>query len=192
MNVAVVLYEAVYQLDFAGPMEVFADAGLDEDSPLFSVYTVASRLGPLSTHTGLRVIPSYSIFDCPKPDILVVPGGDSNLPDHDLELCEWLKKTVPDTAYVLTVCTGSIILGKLGLLDGLEVTTWHGAIDRLAACAPGASVRAGVRYTDNGRLISTAGISAGIDGALYLVSKICGPEVARRTARYMDYDYWNE
>jgi transcriptional regulator GlxA family with amidase domain len=90
----------------------------------------------------------------------------------------------------MSVCTGAIILGKLGLLTGLETTTWHGALDVLQAIEPTASVKKGVRWTDNGGMLSTAGISAGIDGALHLVSRLHGPDVARRTAEYMDYDYW--
>ncbi len=190
MKVAIVVYEGVYQLDFAGPMEVFTDAGLDEDAPLFEVFTVADVPGPLRTHTGLQIIPTYTTESCPHPDILVIPGGNSNLPEENPALAEWLKRMVPTVDYVMTVCTGAIILGKLGLLEGLEVTTWHGALDRLQACAPTARVCPGVRYTDNGRLLTTAGISAGIDGALHLVSRLHGRDVARRTAEYMDYEYW--
>jgi len=189
-KVAVLIYEGVYQLDFAGPMEVFTDAGLDEDAPFFDVYTVSDSTSGLRTHTGLQVTPAFSIHDCPPSDILVVPGGNSNLPAENLALAEWLRKTVPVTDIVLSVCTGAIILAKLGLLAGLEATTWHGDLDVLQAAEPTANVRAGVRYTDNGRIITTAGISAGIDGALHLVSRLHGPDVARRTAEYMDYEYW--
>ncbi len=89
----------------------------------------------------------------------------------------------------MSVCTGAIILADLGLLDGLEATTWHGALDRLQAAAPSAFVRGDVRYTDNGHVVTTAGISAGIDGALHVVARLHGADMARRTARYMDYEY---
>ena len=123
-------------------------------------------------------------------DILVVPGGNSNLPADNPSLAEWLRTKVPATDIVMSVCTGAIILAKLGLLAGLEATTWHGALDVLQEAEPTASVKAGVRYTDNGGLLTTAGISAGIDGALHVVSRLHGPDVARRTAEYMDYEYW--
>jgi transcriptional regulator GlxA family with amidase domain len=189
-NVAIFIYEGVYQLDFSGPMEVFTDAGLAEEAPLFNVYTVSEHRETLRTHTGLQVIPAYSLNDCPPPDILVVPGGNSNLPAENKALADWLTETIPTVPIVMSVCTGAIILGKLGLLTGLETTTWHGALDVLQAIEPTASVKKGVRWTDNGGMLSTAGISAGIDGALHLVSRLHGPDVARRTAEYMDYDYW--
>jgi transcriptional regulator GlxA family with amidase domain len=89
---------------------------------------------------------------------------------------------------VLSVCTGALVLAAAGLLDGLEATTWHGAFDRLRAAAPGARVREGVRFVDNGRIVTSAGVSAGIDAALHLVGRLDGPERARAVARYMEYD----
>jgi len=192
MNVAILIYEGVYQLDFAGPMEVFTDAGLDEEEGCFHVYTVSCSNNPIRTHTGLNVTPSFSIDNAPTPDILVIPGGNPNLLEDNPALAQWLSRVIPECALVMSVCTGAEILAKLGFLDGLEATTWHGALDRLQSLAPKAIIRSGMRYTDNGRIITTAGISAGIDGALHVVSKVCGSDVARRTARYMDYDCWNE
>lgn len=190
MNVAILLYEGVYQLDFAGPMEVFTDAGLDEETPAFTVYTVAESTSPLRTHTGLRVQAAYSFADAPAPDILVVPGGNSAWARQHPEAALWLREAAARAPLVMSVCTGAIILADLGLLDGLEATTWHGALDRLQAAAPTASIRPDVRYTDNGHIVTTAGISAGIDGALHVLTRLLGPDLAQRTARYMDYEYW--
>lgn len=189
-GVAIVVYDGVYLMDFAGPMEVFTDASLADTACGFGVWTVSRDGAPVRTHTGLLVTPKYSLADSPRPDVLVIPGGDLDAGEKDTALARWILSAAPDCQVVLSVCTGAFILAKLGLLDGMQATTWHGALNALAKTAPACTVVPDVRWTDNGRLVTTAGISAGIDGALHVVARLCGDAAAVRTARYMDYEYW--
>jgi transcriptional regulator GlxA family with amidase domain len=155
-----------------------------------NVLTVSPDGAHVRAHTGLSITPGYSIADCPKPDVLVIPGGDPGVVEKDSSLGAWIRNTASGCRIVLSVCTGAFILAKLGLLDGLRATTWHGALKGLAKAAPACEVLSGVRWTDNERVITTAGISAGIDGSLHAVSKLCGSAAAEKTAGYMDYEYW--
>lgn len=191
INVAILVYNDIYLLDFSGPLEVFFDAYSENGEHLFNVFTV-SQTKEFSTHTGQTVKSDYTLKDCPKPDVLIVPGGNLRLLQDNPELRQWLLNTVEKSQNVMSVCTGAFILADAGLLDNLEITTWYGALSNLQKSVPSAKVVSGVRYTDNGKILTTAGVSAGIDGALYLVSKIYGKAAAKRTAKYMDYEYWEQ
>jgi transcriptional regulator GlxA family with amidase domain len=180
-TVHLVLWEGVELLDFAGPGQVFATAG-------YRVRAVAARPGAIVSQGFLRVEPDGILGDGDPPDLLVVPGGGSERAVADALLVEGVRRRAAEAGVVLSVCTGALVLAAAGLLDGLEATTWHGAFDRLRAAAPGARVREGVRFVDNGRIVTSAGVSAGIDAALHLVGRLDGPERARAVARYMEYD----
>lgn len=183
-NVAIFIHEGVELLDFAGPAEVFAAA---KQGQAFNVYTVASSEAEITSQRFLKVRPQYTLDNCPKPDIIVLPGGNTSIPLADARVMQWIKKTAPDTEVVMSVCTGAFLLSRAGLLDGKEATTHWGAIDRLKAAAPKTKVHADRRVVDNGQIITCAGVSAGIDGALHLVERLHGKEVAEKTARYMEY-----
>ena len=189
INVAILVYDGVYVLDFTGPLEVFYDSYSKEGNHLFNVYTVSENK-ELKAHSGLKVIADFDINLCPKPDIFIVPGGDLNLLKDNSKLKEWIVKTANESKTLMSVCTGAFILADAGLLDGLSVTTWHGALDNLQKTVPSAKIIKGVRYTDNGKVVTTAGVSAGIDGSLFVVSKYFGKEAADATAKYMAYEYW--
>jgi transcriptional regulator GlxA family with amidase domain len=155
------------------------------------VYTVAPSKGMLRSY-GVKIEPDHAIDDAPAPDIIVIPGGDTRrLVDH-AGFMSWLKAAQPKAEVTLTVCTGAFTVAKLGLLDGKQVTTWYGAIDSLRKEAPKANVIEGRRFVDNGSIITTAGVSAGIDGALHAVARLLGRAVADRTARYMEYHWTPE
>jgi transcriptional regulator GlxA family with amidase domain len=191
-NVAIVLYEGVEILDFAGPAEVFAQAsgyGANGQERAFNVYTVSKTKAPLVSQGFIDVTPDYSIADCPPPDILVLPGGGSQNVIRDEQWMDWVRKESARCDHVLTVCTGAFIAGKAGLLEGAEVTTWYNAVPRLAEQFPNAKVHPGRRLVDNGKLVTTAGVSAGIDGSLHLVAVLLGRYVADRTAEYMEYKW---
>lgn len=175
------LYDGVEVLDFAGPMEVFSYAG-------FKVFTVAKTKAPLRSQGILKVLPDYSIVDAPPADIFAVFGGDDDVATNDPEVISWIKSRDKKTKSYFSVCTGAFILGKAGLLDHLQVTTFHRSIENLQKAVPSAKVLSNVRYVDNGRIITTAGISAGIDGALHLVAKLKGKEEAMKIAANMEYD----
>ncbi|MFY0577727.1 DJ-1/PfpI family protein [Cystobacter fuscus] len=194
-NVAIVLYEGVEVLDFSGPAEVFQSAGGFGASGLeraFRVYTVARTKAPLTSQRFLKVLPEFSIEDAPMPDIVVIPGGGTQVVLEDAEFMKWIARSAKDSELALTVCTGAMTLGKAGLLDGLDATTYHGAIDSLRKLAPGARVHQGRRFIDNGHIVTTAGVSAGIDGSLHVVARLLGRSVADRTAQYMEYKWTPE
>jgi transcriptional regulator GlxA family with amidase domain len=184
-NVAIFIHDGVELLDFAGPGEVFSVSG-------FNVFTVAATEDPITSQNFVNIKPQYSIKNCPKPDIIVLPGGATNIPMQNNEVIEWIKKSVPATTVTLSVCTGAGLLSKAGLLDGKTVTTFHNYIDELQRITPSAKVVRDTRFVDNGTIVTTAGVSAGIDGALHVVAKLKGKEVARRTVEYMEYDKWKE
>jgi transcriptional regulator GlxA family with amidase domain len=191
-NVAIVLYDGVEILDFAGPAEVFASAsryGTNGSENAFRVYTVSKTKDPLLSQGFVRITPEYSFEDSPKPDILVLPGGGGADLAKDPAWMEWIRTTGGGAEHVLTVCTGAFLAGKAGLLDGIEATTWYNAVPFLAEQFPNTRVQPGRRFVDSGKMITTAGVSAGIDGSLHLVARLLGKYVADRTAEYMEYKW---
>jgi transcriptional regulator GlxA family with amidase domain len=189
MNVAIFVYSGVEILDFGGPAEVFASAYTDSGHA-FNVYTVAASSEPVRSQNFLTIVPEYSIHHCPAPDIMVLPGGSAEQSAQNEDVLAWVKGCLPNAKVVMSVCTGAIILAKAGLLDGKVATTWHGKIDYLRKISPHTTVLEKTRFVDNGRIITTAGVSAGIDGALHVVARMLGENEAARIARYMEYDMW--
>lgn len=190
-NVAILLFDEVEVLDFAGPFEVFSVAGRRQNLNPFHVYTVAENPGPVRARNHLSVNPRYTIHNCLTPDIVLIPGGYGTRREMDNKtLIDWIKDCSQKTELVLSVCTGALLLAKAGLLDGLEATTHFAALDLLREVAPKTSVHANTRFIDNGKIIVSAGVSAGIDMSLYVVAKLLGKEQALEAAKYMEYD-WN-
>lgn len=181
MRIAFYLQDGVEILDFAGPMEVFAYAG-------FEVFTVSKTKAPIVSQGILTILPDYSIEDAPEADILAFFGGNSNVASEDAAVVNWVKQQEVD--YHFSVCTGAFVLAEADILNGHTATTFHRALDGLEQNYPEVNVLRNVRFVDNGELITTAGISAGIDGALHLVAKLKGLTLARRTAYNMEYDKW--
>src|SRR5215472_4637216 len=140
-NLAVLIFEDVEVLDFCGPFEVFTVAYRFTDPPAFHVFTVAERPGPVLTRGGLSVNPRHRLADCPRPDLLLVPGGQGTRKEmHNPALIDWIREASTKAELVLSVCTGALLLAKAGLLDGLEAITHHGAIDLLRLTAPKTTV----------------------------------------------------
>ncbi|MGZ6027872.1 MAG: DJ-1/PfpI family protein [Myxococcaceae bacterium] len=185
-NVAIVVYDQVEILDFAGPMEVFTAAG----NGAFRVFTVAPTHAPVLSQGVLTIRPEFSVDDSPAPDILVLPGGDSRGFSRSEAGMAWVRKVAGQNELSMSVCSGAFILARLGLLDGRPATTHWGAVPRLRSAFPKVQVQTGVRFVDTGRIVTTAGVSAGIDGALHVVQRLLGDDVAWETARYMQYDAW--
>jgi transcriptional regulator GlxA family with amidase domain len=189
-RVAVFLFDNVEVMDFAGPFEVFGVTGLREGRALFDVYTVAQTTRPVMARNNLSVNPDYGFDGCPAPEILVVPGGfGTRREKHNPAVIDFLRRRAEPAERVLSVCSGALLLAKTGLLEGLEATTHHGALAELAADAPTTRVRDGARVVDNGKIVLSAGISAGIDAALHLVAELHGAAQAQETADYMEYDW---
>jgi transcriptional regulator GlxA family with amidase domain len=176
-TVAVLIFEGVELLDFAGPAEVFIVA---DHGKAFRVITVAGSTKPLKTMGGITVTPDHTYETAPKADVVVVPGG--NLRAVDKAGREWLVKASRKAEITLSVCFGAFLLAEAGLLDGGEATTHRWGIAGLKKAAPRCKVVEGKRYVDNGRIITTAGVTAGIDGALRVVERLLGKEAARWTA----------
>jgi transcriptional regulator GlxA family with amidase domain len=187
---AIVIFDDVEVLDFCGPFEVFGVAGRRLPQKPFEVYAVAEKASPVLTRNGLSVNPRYTLIDSPQPDILIVPGGQGTRREmHNQVLIDWIKERAAKAELLLSVCTGALLLAKAGLLDGLSATTHHGAVDLLREVAPHTTIQPEKRFVDNGRIMTSAGISAGIDLSLYVVARLLGEEIARETARQMEY-YW--
>lgn len=182
-TIAFYLQNGVEVLDFAGPMEVFAYAG-------YKVFTVSADQKPIKSQGILQIVPDYSIENAPKADILAFFGGNSSAASKNKKVIDWVQGQ-EDIQYHFSVCTGAFVLAEAGILDGKTATTFHSALDDLESNYPKIDVRKNVRFVDNGNVITTAGISAGIDGALHLVAKLQGLNAAKRTAYYMEYDNWN-
>ncbi|MEL6846810.1 MAG: DJ-1/PfpI family protein, partial [Bacteroidota bacterium] len=138
----------------------------------------------------VTIQPDYTIDNCPRADIVVFVGGNGSNSAANPKVQAWIKKIAPQTKQFFTVCTGAFFLAEAGLLKGQTVTTFHHAIDDLRKKCPDATVLDDVRYVDNGRIVTTAGISAGIDGALHLVHRMLGKELADAVAVELEYDYW--
>lgn len=200
-NVAVLIFDDVEVLDFAGPFEVFSITGKREGSNPFNVYTVAEK-SPISARNGLSVNPHYLLKNCPQPDILIVPGGGGYHADgtpfgtrkeiDNQLLLAWIAQCGEQTELLLSVCTGALLLAKIGVLEGKVATTHQGAIAQLSEMLSPAQVHPEARIADNGNIVLSGGISAGIDMSLYVVAKLLGLAQAKETATYMEYDWRNE
>ena len=183
-KVGILLYQNVELLDFAGPAEVFKAAGFD-------VVTVSIDGKKIVSQGFLNVEVDHSVEESPALDILVIPGGNTASVANNKEVLDWVTNNYKAGAICMSVCTGATVLGNAGLLNGLKVTTWYGYIPTLQSKFPETTVLKNTRFVDSGNIMTTAGVSAGIDGALYMVAKILGPTEAEATAKYMEYDKWN-
>ncbi len=193
-NVAILLFDDVEVLDFAGPFEIFAVTGqrAGGEKP-FNVYTVAEKPDTISARNNLIVQPNYTIENCPPPDLFVIPGGyGSRAAMRNPAIVDWVRQQHNRTELTLSVCTGALVLATAGLLDGLQATTHYGSYDTLAELAPKTTVIRGVRYVDNGKVITSAGVQAGMDMSLHVVARLLGDEVARETAYYIEYEWQAE
>ena len=177
------LQDNVEVLDFAGPLEVFRVAG-------FNVFTVSKSKDKITSQGSLTIIPDYSIEDAPASNVMIFFGGSHSKPTNDTSVIKWIQSRKENTEYFISVCTGAFILGKAGILDNLTATTYHTQIKELQKALPKTKVLSNVRFVDNGNVISTAGISAGIDGALHFISKIKGADFAKQVAEDIEYDNW--
>lgn len=188
-NLAILLFEDAEVLDFCGPFEVFSVASNQSERPSFNVFTVAEK-SPIQTRNGLSVNPDYTLDACPKADLLLVPGGVGTRKEIDnASLIDWIRQTASEAELVLSVCTGALLLGKADLLDGLGATTHHVGFELLREIVPSATVHEDRRFVDNGKIITSAGIAAGIDMSLHVVARLLGRRVASATARQMEYPW---
>jgi transcriptional regulator GlxA family with amidase domain len=189
-TLAILIFNEVELLDFCGPFEVFSVVNNFTGSAAFNVLTVAENLNPIATRGGLSVVPHHSFASCPPPDLLLIPGGRGTRKEmNNSALIDWIGHSSSKAELILSVCTGSLLLAKASLLDGLEATTHHSAFDELRQIAPKTVVQTDRRYVDNGRVVCSAGIAAGIDMSFHIVDRLLGREVAAKAAQYMEYPW---
>lgn len=188
-NVGILLFDDVEVLDFAGPFEVFSVTGQRDDEGCFNVFTISEK-ELIKAVNGLKVLPDYKLDNHPKVDILVVPGGyGARAAIRNDKIIKWVKGISEKAEYTLSVCTGSLILAQSGLLKNLEATTHHTCYDLLEELDNSLILRK-ERFVDNGKIITAAGVSAGIDASMYLIGKIHGEDVSKETAKYIEYPYY--
>jgi putative intracellular protease/amidase len=181
-TVAILIFPFVEIIDYSGPWEIFGGAG-------YNVVTVAATKDPIKTVYGQTVTPDYTFADCPKADILLLPGGGVPKLDKSTPTMQWIAKMVGETPNTLSVCNGAFWLAQDGLLDGLKATTTAGNLDRLANTYPNVHVLYDQRVTDNGKIMTSGGLSAGMDGALQLIDKLEGHDVAESVAVGIEYNW---
>jgi transcriptional regulator GlxA family with amidase domain len=182
LHIAVLVFNGVEEIDYAGPIEAFGDVGAE-------IFTVASNSEPVRSAFDVQVKPDYDIEHAPAADIIVVPGGGIDNAFDDARLMDWLRQRSANARIVMSVCNGAFILGKAGLLDGLSATTTAGATKSLAAMFPTVHAINNRRYVDNGKIITTAGLTSGIDGALHVIDREYDHLRAEEVARTLEYDW---
>lgn len=188
-TVTIFLYDDVEVLDFAGPLDVFLLANEHGKNKLFDVRTVAKTKDPIiAAYNGLSINPQYEVSEITKTDILIMPGGnDISELLADEATIQWVRELGDGADYVLSVCSGSLVLAKAGLLEGLKATTHHADMLQLTGLAPNTEIMDRVKFVDNGKVITSAGITTGIDMCLHALEKICGADIAKQTMISLEY-----
>jgi len=190
-KIGILLFNEVEVMDFAGPYEVFSvtenDAG---NGKAFEVHTIARKKELIIARNGLKIQPDYDFHDAPQFDILIVPGGygAEEIEIHNRETIDWLRKSVAQVQIMASVCTGAFLLAEAGLLDGRQATTHWMDIDRLEEHYPQVKVIRDVKFVDEFPIITSGGISAGINMSFHIIKKLLGLEIAKTTAKRMEYD----
>lgn len=190
-NVGILLFDDIELLDFAGPYEVFSVTSELNDYKLFRVFTISQDGKAIKSVNGLRVLPDYDFNNHPEIDVLIIPGGVGTKAEMQKEeVTNWIKENHNISTITMSVCSGARLLGKVGLLDGLECTTHHEVIGHLHEIAPKAIISPDIRFAGNGKLYTSAGISAGIDLSLHIVENLYNHTISDKTRIYMEYGSW--
>jgi transcriptional regulator GlxA family with amidase domain len=185
--IGMLIFDDAEELDFVGPWEVFTMAAKIRDD--IRVVTIAERADPVRCAKGLRVIPDHTLADAPALDVVLVPGGQGTRREVDNPvLIGWLQRIAPRLRWTTSVCTGALLLCEAGLATGRRVTTHWAFVEDLRKRYPDVEVLDRVRYVRDGTLCTSAGVSAGIDSALWLTGQMWGVDTARSTQRAMEYD----
>ena len=188
MNIGVYIYNQAEVLDFSGPFEVLSVANRLAKLG-WNIWLVAEEKSLVEARGVFQVKPHYSIQNVPELDVFIVVGGVHSDELRKTEVINWIRKTAEKTQITASVCTGAFLLAEAGLLDGLEVTTHWEDIPDLQRNYQSLQVRKGIRWVEQGKLFTAAGISAGIEMSLELVARLAGAELAERTARQMEYTW---
>lgn len=190
MNIAIYVYEDAEVLDFSGPFEVFTTASrICETSEPFNVFLIAEKQEPVTARSGYKVIPDYGFDNHPAIDVLVIAGGVYIHEMEKMSVLEWIFTQARLSTVAASVCTGVFLLAKSGVLSKQNVTTHWEDIHDLKRMFPDLKVLEGFRWVDEGSVITSGGISAGIDMSLHLVSKLADENLARKTAKQMEFSW---
>jgi transcriptional regulator GlxA family with amidase domain len=192
-TIGILLFDDAEELDFAGPFEVFTMSGEVQrrtgQSVTHNVVLIGPSLEPVRCAKGMRVLPDIAMDDAPALDVILIPGGQGTRREvNNAALLAWIEKASASCAWITSVCTGALLLSASGLARGKRVTTHWGFIETLRARKEAAEVLDDVRYVRDGNFVTAAGVSAGIDMALWLVGEMHGPAHARAVQRAMEYD----
>lgn len=189
-SVGIFLFDEVEVLDFTGPFEVFSVTALSDGSKPFSVKTISENGNIVHARNGLKVQPDYRLDQMPQMDILVIPGGYGarETEIHNDHVIRWIAGQMSKVELMTSVCTGALLLAKAGLLDGRKATTHWASIERMKKDFPEVNVQQDVKFVDEGNIITSGGISAGINMSFHIVKRLLGEEIAKETARRMEYD----
>jgi len=194
-RVGILVFDDVEVLDFCGPFEVFSVTRLNEerrreDPSPFEVLLIAQQPGVVTAAGALKVIPDVTLDACPALDVLVVPGGWGTRREiHNTALLDWIARQGRQVKTLTSVCTGAMLLGHAGLLDGRRATTHWRSLDWMSESFPQVTVERALHVVEDGHVVTSAGISAGIDMALRVVARYHGDAIARATARQMEYPF---
>jgi putative intracellular protease/amidase len=187
-NLAILIFDGVQIIDYTGPYETFGHVYIN-DAEAFNIYTVSEKTNPITTSMGMSVNPRYNFENAPRPDVLLIPGGDVRGQLANPNVIKWVQEKAQSAEMVLSVCNGAFILAKANLLDGLEATTTANLIPLLREAAPKVKVVDDRRFVDNGKIITAAGLSSGIDGALHVIERLFGRGTAQMAALGMEYNW---
>ncbi|MFS4445433.1 DJ-1/PfpI family protein [Maribacter sp. 2307UL18-2] len=191
-TVGILIFDDAEVLDFAGPFEVFSVTSELNNFELFDVFTVAKTIEPITAVNGLSVNPKYDFANAPDIDILIITGGAGTRNQmEDRETLNWIKKVHRGSLITASICSGSRLLGVLGLLDSKPYCTHHGVYDHMSKIVPSGIPQKSKRFVGFDKLFTSGGISAGIDLSFHIVENLHGKAIASVTAEYMEYD-WNE
>jgi transcriptional regulator GlxA family with amidase domain len=193
MNIGIYIYDQAEVLDFSGPFEVFSTASrVCPDGNPFRVFLVGETGRVVTARAGYRVTPAYGFHDHPAIDVLIVPGGVHNEEMHKPNVIQWIAQQAEEAKLVASVCTGAFLLAEARVLRDQNVTTHWGDIKNLGESYPDLTVHESSRWIDEGSVVTSGGISAGIDMSLHLVERLHSSELAQKTARQMEYRWINK
>lgn len=195
-TIGIYLFDEMEVLDFAGPFEVFSTASRVKNkidpgnSKPLNVFTLADSIRTITARGGLKVTPQYDITNHPELNVLIIPGGIVSKEQQRQPVIEWIKHVSSKTTITASVCTGAFLLAQAELLQGKNATTHWEDIEDLKVQFPDIQIQSNTRWVDTGQIVTSAGISAGIDMSLHLVARLEGIDLANSTARKMEYE-WN-
>lgn len=190
MKVGILIFNEVEVLDFAGPFEVFALAENEAKEKLFEVKTIAQHKDVIKARNGLQIVPDFCFDDCPALDILIVPGGygAEEIETHNTTLIQWIRNRYQQVDILASICTGAFLLARAGLLKNKNATTHWMDQERLQKEYKDLTVVKQVKYVDEGKVLTSGGISAGINLSFHIIKRLYGITIALHTARRMEYD----